>query len=674
MTRKKLNNTKTTNGHRIALYIRVSTEEQASNPEGSIKSQEQRLRTHVDFRNHESKFGDVVAVFVDRARSGKDTNRPELQRLLQAIRTREVTLVMVTELSRLSRSIKDFCDIWDLMRANGCEFQSLREQFDTTTAAGEMVLYTLANIAQFERRQVAERVTANLHARSARGLYNGGIVPFGYKRDETKKGYLLIDPEQADVVRAAFATYLQKKSLTAAASELNRNGYRLAKKPLGGGYRPRLGHFTIDNLHFILRNKAYIAIKCYRSNGKDLQAKAVWPPIIDELTFNRAQELLTKNYCKEKRWMKKRYPFLLSGITYCGTCGFSLPGKSATGNGGKIPYYEHGWSTKRQGCLPKKEFPCNPNRVLAKKLEPLAWEKVEQLLKDPAVAKELIESAHALHHIKDTTQERDRAKKQIAVLTQQLEALAERLAELPKTISASPIYKQMERLEQLKAAEEERLRSLDAGPGGTDEPAALVSYQAFLESLRHLAEDPEAKHERAEVVKALIHRIEVQPEGIKVHYLVGKNYIDREQASAGSRLFFAENFGSKSLKDGCGASALDRNTEFLRWILTGLVWKTRSLRRARKPRQLARPSGTKRSRGHNANGKRRKRGCGRRRCRRPCGRSVRRSRTFRKRSAWRRAAKLGFPWLAKERNSCHRFSLSFLGRSVTSSPLAFVLR
>jgi DNA invertase Pin-like site-specific DNA recombinase len=126
---------------RVGLYIRVSTEEQAQNPEGSIKSQEQRLREHLRFKNQEQYLGDVSDVFVDRARSGKDMARPELQRLLIAISQGEIDLVMVSELSRLSRSIKDFSGIWELMQKNGCGFLSLRENFDTTTAAGEMVLY-----------------------------------------------------------------------------------------------------------------------------------------------------------------------------------------------------------------------------------------------------------------------------------------------------------------------------------------------------------------------------------------------------------------------------------------------------------------------------------------------------------------------------------------------------
>ena len=106
--------------HKIAIYVRVSTEEQASNVEGSIKSQEQRLRQHVDYLNYGRSFGEITHVFIDRARSGKDTNRPELQRLLRAINDKEVTMVLTTEISRLSRSLKDFCAIWDLMRQQGC--------------------------------------------------------------------------------------------------------------------------------------------------------------------------------------------------------------------------------------------------------------------------------------------------------------------------------------------------------------------------------------------------------------------------------------------------------------------------------------------------------------------------------------------------------------------------
>ena len=69
--------------YRIALYIRVSTEEQAESPEGSIRNQEDRLRETIKLKNHieSGSFGDVTGVYRD-VLSGKDTNRPQLQRLL----------------------------------------------------------------------------------------------------------------------------------------------------------------------------------------------------------------------------------------------------------------------------------------------------------------------------------------------------------------------------------------------------------------------------------------------------------------------------------------------------------------------------------------------------------------------------------------------------------------
>ena len=122
--------------YRIGLYIRVSTEEQAENPEGSIRNQEDRLRQAVDYKNRMGGFGEIQGVFVDPGISAKDMRRPKLQELLRAIRAKEIDLVMVTELSRLSRNTRDFIQMWDLMREHGCGFTSLREDFDTTTGAG----------------------------------------------------------------------------------------------------------------------------------------------------------------------------------------------------------------------------------------------------------------------------------------------------------------------------------------------------------------------------------------------------------------------------------------------------------------------------------------------------------------------------------------------------------
>nr|BFD59880.1 hypothetical protein CKG001_19870 [Bdellovibrio sp. CKG001] len=210
----------------IALYIRVSTEEQAENPEGSIKNQEQRLREAVVYRNKQSNFGQIFNVYVDAGISAKDMNRPALQTMLKDMRAQKINLIMVTEISRLSRNNRDFLNMWDMMSEVKCSFMSLREDFDTTTAAGEMLLFQLMNFAQFERKQTSERVSANILARSSRGLYNGGTIPLGYKKCHTKNGSLDIDEPHATTVRIAFEAFLREGSLSRAARWMNDNGYK----------------------------------------------------------------------------------------------------------------------------------------------------------------------------------------------------------------------------------------------------------------------------------------------------------------------------------------------------------------------------------------------------------------------------------------------------------------
>jgi site-specific DNA recombinase len=449
---KKKNNWryKVDKSHKIAIYIRVSTEEQAANPEGSIKSQEQRLRDYVKNQNSERDFGEITRVFVDRAKSGKDTNRVQLQKLLRSVKNQEVSMILVTEISRLSRSLKDFCSMWELMRACNCQFISLRERFNTTTAAGEMVLFSMANFAQFERRQVSERVSANFLARAKRGLFNGGSVPFGYKLNPDKKGYLDIDQESATTVQEVFVTFLKEGSLFSTAKSLNSRGFSIKRLRQGGA--PRLGHFTVDNLHGMLTNKSYLGIRVFKENGKPKEVKAVWEAIVDELTFKRAQKKLKSNYRRLKGRGNNRYPYLLSGMTFCGQCGDRLPGKSAHGNGGKIAYYEHGWATKRNACLNKEFFKCEPNRVLAKRLEPAVWEKIVELLQNPQMAQKLLENAKKDHESKGASQQRDKLRVKVRSIEAQIEALVEHLAKVPKDISPAPIYAQMQKLESLKKA------------------------------------------------------------------------------------------------------------------------------------------------------------------------------------------------------------------------------
>jgi site-specific DNA recombinase len=209
----------TKSGYRIGLYIRASTEEQGSqkNPEGTIKNQELRLKNAIEGRNINANFGEVIEIFIDDGISAKNTKRPELQRMLKAIENKEINMVMVTEYSRLSRNMRDFAGMWELFKDFGCGLISLREQFDTSSAAGEMMLYNMANLAQFERRLTSERVTSSRHDRASRGscktqslpLYRLALLYLKMGKELMAKEYLLkIKKEFPDERIARSATKL----------------------------------------------------------------------------------------------------------------------------------------------------------------------------------------------------------------------------------------------------------------------------------------------------------------------------------------------------------------------------------------------------------------------------------------------------------------------------------
>jgi hypothetical protein len=96
-----------------------------------------------------------------------------------------------------------------------------------------------------------------------------------------------LKPRLAKIVETAFKTFLHEGSLSKAGVSLNSRGYRLPKRRENGNRRARLGHFTIDNLHDILKNPAYMGKRKAVINGQTTLVKAVWEPIVSEELFNR---------------------------------------------------------------------------------------------------------------------------------------------------------------------------------------------------------------------------------------------------------------------------------------------------------------------------------------------------------------------------------------------------
>jgi DNA invertase Pin-like site-specific DNA recombinase len=554
----------------IGLYVRVSTEEQAENPEGSIKNQEARLREYVKLKQMVSPFGEIKEVFIDAGISAKDMNRPALQGLLNKIRSRDIDMILVTELSRFTRSIRDFSILKEFLEKHQCKFLSIKDNFDTSTAAGELVMYMMANIAEFERKQTAERISHSFLARAKRGLYNGGSVPLGYEIDKEKQGHLVIHEEEAEIVKMIFATFLKEETLVKTAKYLNDKGMTLPRRMRGSG-GTRASFFRMDQVRKTLRNKAYVGIRVFSDKeGDKYEVPAVWLPIIDEVTFERVQKLLSSNRYHKRTHLNQRYPYTLSGFAYCAACGDRMAGKSAHGRNGKFPYYEHSWAIKNQASLSKRLLKCEPQRVPAAKFESAVWQEVKIFLLSPEVTQALLDAAKRLIPENKAVAEITRLKRKSQAIALQIETLTERISRLPKGMNEKPFFDQMMKLQDTQKLIEVQMIELK-NQLKPDDVIDLEDLMKFTASLKVLIKKADNKPEiQAEILRKLVHRVEIRKNGCEVHLHVGKRYyrqeFDDKELNPSERPHtrtpylpkFLKNNGSKRLTNGGATMARTR--------------------------------------------------------------------------------------------------------------------
>lgn len=167
-------------------YVRVSTEEQAVNGV-SIDAQKEILQAYAVVKGYTD-----FKIYTDEGFSGKNLNRPDVQRLLEECRSGKVEAVIVWRLDRLSRSLRDTLEtIEDIFMPAGVSLISVTENIDTSTPAGRLMLNILASFAQNEREAIAERVRMAKNSMAKDCKHLGGYVPFGYKVNQ--QGYYEID-------------------------------------------------------------------------------------------------------------------------------------------------------------------------------------------------------------------------------------------------------------------------------------------------------------------------------------------------------------------------------------------------------------------------------------------------------------------------------------------------
>lgn len=257
---------------RVALYTRVSTEDQAR--EGfSLDAQLDRLQKYAQAQDW-----DVVDAYVDEGHSGRTTKRPAYQRMLGE-RDRWDT-ILVLKMDRIHRNSRNFMGMMDALTQEDKGFASVTESLDTSTAMGRFVMDIIQRIAQLESEQIGERVFVGMEQKAkTSGGSLGKPAPFGYAYGPGSR--LVPVPEEVPHVQALFEGFAAGAGKQALANVLNEQGVPTRKQTA----------WTVWNVTGVLSNPTYAGTLPW---GEQLQL-AAHEPIISARLFNQVQDRLQAN-------------------------------------------------------------------------------------------------------------------------------------------------------------------------------------------------------------------------------------------------------------------------------------------------------------------------------------------------------------------------------------------
>jgi site-specific DNA recombinase len=220
---------------RTVAYLRVSTDKQADRGV-SLDAQREKVEGYARLYDLE-----IVEVIVDAGASAKTLDRPGLDKALGMLRSGQVDALLVAKLDRLTRSVRDLCDLVDRYFRDGKRsLLSVGEQVDTRSANGRMVLNLLTTIGQWEREAIGERTSTAMQHKAARGEFTGGDAPFGFRLAE--------DGEHLAEVAAEQAVVAQARSLRAAGLSLRAVGEALWEHGMGSRTGRRLAPVQIARM------------------------------------------------------------------------------------------------------------------------------------------------------------------------------------------------------------------------------------------------------------------------------------------------------------------------------------------------------------------------------------------------------------------------------------------
>lgn len=282
---------------RVALYIRVSGEEQKIKGL-SLEAQQERLEAYAREQGWL-----IVGVYIDAAKTARKNmhKRTEFQKMIEAVKRNEVDLLLFCRLDRWFRSVADYYKVIEILQAHGCDWKTIDEEYDTTTANGRLYINVKLSIAQNEADICGERIDVVFDSKIAHGTVVSGSCPFGYKVNDQKR--LEVAPEEARIVQDAFNHFENTVS--------QRGTVKYIRETYGVNW-------CDATFRRMLHEKLYTGV--YDRGGR--VNENFCPAIISHEQFDHVQKLTSKN----ARSAPSGKVYIFTSILACSECSHKLVG------------------------------------------------------------------------------------------------------------------------------------------------------------------------------------------------------------------------------------------------------------------------------------------------------------------------------------------------------------
>lgn len=316
------------------IYIRVSTAMQVDGY--SLEAQKDRLTKFVEFQDME-----VVREYCDAGKSGKSiTGRPEFTQMLQDVADDRdgVEYILVFKLSRFGRNAADVLNSLQYIQDFGVNLICVEDGIDSSKDSGKLTITVLSAVAEIERENILVQTMEGRKQKAREGKWNGGQAPFGYTLD-SKKGILIVNPEEAEIVKIIYDKFVNEgMGLDAVSNYLNQHGYVKKKNR-----SHELNYFTHGLIRKILDNPVYIGKIAYGKSSTEkikgtrdqyhrvrnddfLLAEGLHEAIIDLDLWEGARAKREETGVKWVKTHSLEHEHILTGLLKCPICGVGMSG------------------------------------------------------------------------------------------------------------------------------------------------------------------------------------------------------------------------------------------------------------------------------------------------------------------------------------------------------------